>query len=93
MWVKINDMNCRFLHPITYGDYPKSMRQYVGDRLPKFSVAESKSIKGSFDFLGINYYTGNYADDVPFSNSPNKSYSFDMHVSLSSMSSNFSYMR
>ncbi|XP_038898471.1 vicianin hydrolase-like [Benincasa hispida] len=72
-----------FMHPITYGDYPKSMRQYVGDRLPKFSVAESKSIKGSFDFLGLNYYTGNYADDVPFSNSPNKSYSSDMHVSLS----------
>ncbi|XP_022960187.1 vicianin hydrolase-like [Cucurbita moschata] len=72
-----------FLHPITYGTYPKSMRQYVGDRLPKFSAAESKSVKGSMDFLGMNYYTGNFADNVPFSNSPNKSYSSDAHVAFS----------
>ncbi|XP_022149004.1 vicianin hydrolase-like [Momordica charantia] len=72
-----------FLHPITYGDYPKSMRQYVGDRLPKFSAAEAESVKGSYDFIGINYYTGNFVDDVPFSNSPNKSYSSDMHATLS----------
>ena len=86
-------MNFRFLHPITYGTYPKSMRQYVGDRLPKFSAAESKSVKGSMDFLGMNYYTGNFADNVPFSNSPNKSYSSDSHVSFSSMSSFFSLTR
>ena len=86
-------MNFRFLHPITYGDYPKSMHQYVGNRLPKFSVAESQSIKGSMDFLGMNYYTGNFVDDIPFSNSPNISYSSDMHISLSSMSSFFSLTR
>ncbi|KAG7025675.1 hypothetical protein SDJN02_12173, partial [Cucurbita argyrosperma subsp. argyrosperma] len=77
------EMDFRFLHPITYGTYPKSMRQYVGDRLPKFSAAESKSVKGSMDFLGMNYYTGNFADNVPFSNSPNKSYSSDAHVAFS----------
>lgn len=89
MLVKIDEMNFRFLHPITYGDYPKTMHEYVGYRLPKFSVAESRDIKGSYDFLGMNYYTGNFADDVPVSNSPNKSYSADMRVALTSMSSFF----
>ncbi|KAJ9685825.1 hypothetical protein PVL29_017762 [Vitis rotundifolia] len=50
-----------FLHPITYGEYPMTMQSLVGHRLPKFSAAESEMLKGSLDFLGINYYTSNYA--------------------------------
>ncbi|CBI24926.3 unnamed protein product, partial [Vitis vinifera] len=50
-----------YLHPITYGDYPMTMRSLVGHRLPKFSPLESKMLKGSIDFLGINYYTSYYA--------------------------------
>ena len=38
-----------------------TMQSLVGRRLPKFSSAESKMLKGSFDFVGINYYTSNYA--------------------------------
>lgn len=44
-----------------YGEYPLTMQSLVGHRLPKFSPAESELLKGSFDFLGINYYTSNYA--------------------------------
>lgn len=44
-----------------FGDYPSSMRTRVGNRLPKFSEAESILIKGTLDFVGINHYTTWYA--------------------------------
>lgn len=58
-----------FMDPIIYGEYPKSMQSLVGNRLFKFTEAESKLLKGSIDFLGANYYTTNYAENGP-SNSP-----------------------
>ena len=54
---------CRFLHPVIYGDYPKSMVKMVGDRLPQFTTEQSFSLKGSIDFVGINHYTTYYARD------------------------------
>lgn len=51
----------RYLHPLTYGDYPRTMKRLVGKRLPKFTPKESKLVKDSFDFLGLNYYTSNFA--------------------------------
>ncbi|XP_057833538.1 beta-glucosidase 12 [Cryptomeria japonica] len=50
-----------FMDPITSGDYPTTMRSYVGTRLPHFTLQQSKLLKGSFDFVGINYYTAYYA--------------------------------
>lgn len=52
-----------FLDPMMFGDYPNSMKERVGDRLPKFSATESALIKGSLDFVGINHYTTNYVKD------------------------------
>nr|BAP90523.1 glucosidase [Ophiorrhiza pumila] len=50
-----------FLDPIFSGDYPASMRKYVTKGyLPEFSSADKEMIKGSFDFLGLNYYTARY---------------------------------
>ncbi|KAK3027162.1 hypothetical protein RJ639_041263, partial [Escallonia herrerae] len=72
----VDGENLWFLDPITKGDYPHSMRSIVGDRLPRFSKQQSKSLKGSFDFLGINYYTAYYVADAPNSNT-NKSYTTD----------------
>lgn len=46
-----------FLEPLITGDYPNSMRTRVGNRLPKFSEAQSSSLKGAYDFIGINHYT------------------------------------
>ncbi|KAF8369269.1 hypothetical protein HHK36_032722 [Tetracentron sinense] len=71
-----------FMDPITYGNYPHSMRSIVGNRLPKFSEEQSMMVKGSFDFLGLNYYTANYAANLPYSNSVNISYTTDSQASL-----------
>ncbi|KAL3518650.1 hypothetical protein ACH5RR_021239 [Cinchona calisaya] len=68
-----------FMGPLAFGDYPSSMRTLVGDRLPKFTKEQSELIKGSYDFIGLNYYTSLYVIDT--SNLPidskNKSYTFD----------------
>ncbi|KAL6341213.1 hypothetical protein AAG906_032330 [Vitis piasezkii] len=54
-----------FMDPLTNGDYPHSMRSLVGSRLPKFSKEQAMMVKGSYDFLGLNYYTANYAAYAP----------------------------
>ncbi|KAF8049079.1 hypothetical protein N665_2299s0001 [Sinapis alba] len=59
-----------FLDPLIYGRYPKIMRQMVGRRLPKFTPQESKLVKGSLDFLGLNYYVTQYATNAPPSTQP-----------------------
>lgn len=74
----------RFLHPITYGGYPKTMQSVLGNRLPKFTKSELVALKGSFDFLGMNYYTTNYVDAVPPA-TVNHSYYVDMQATLSCM--------
>ena len=66
------------------GDCPHSMRSLVGKRLPKFTEEESKLVKGSYDFLGLNYYTANYAAYAPYHNSVNTSYVTDAQASLTS---------
>ncbi|XP_050204469.1 beta-glucosidase 12-like [Mercurialis annua] len=51
-----------FMDPLVYGYYPRIMQQLVtGNRLPEFTKKEIVSLKGSYDFIGINYYTANYA--------------------------------
>ncbi|CAO2837232.1 unnamed protein product [Amaranthus hypochondriacus] len=50
-----------FMDPITKGEYPRSMRSLVKNRLPAFTEKQLKMVKGSFDFLGLNYYTAYYA--------------------------------
>ncbi|OMO73423.1 Glycoside hydrolase, family 1 [Corchorus olitorius] len=52
-----------FLHPIRYGEYPKSMQEIVGIRLPKFTENEVKMVNGSWDYVGINHYSSNYIFD------------------------------
>ncbi|KAB5512243.1 hypothetical protein DKX38_029271 [Salix brachista] len=53
-----------FMDPLTKGDYPRNMHDFVGGRLPKFTTEESKMLKGSYDFIGINYYTTYYAQNI-----------------------------
>ncbi|KAK7262562.1 hypothetical protein RJT34_30136 [Clitoria ternatea] len=57
-----------YMDPLTKGKYPKSMRSMVGNRLPEFSKEEAKQLKGSFDFLGLNYYSSFYAANAPHQN-------------------------
>lgn len=47
----------RFLDPLVFGDYPNTMKQNVGSRLPAFTDDESKLVKGSFDFIGVIHYS------------------------------------
>ncbi|CAN6453732.1 unnamed protein product [Victoria cruziana] len=54
-----------FMDPLTKGDYPESMRLLVGRRIPRFTEQESQLVKGSHDFLGLNYYTTYYASNIP----------------------------
>ncbi|KAF5667738.1 putative beta-glucosidase [Fusarium denticulatum] len=42
------------------GDYPKSMRAQLGDRLPRFTPQESKLVLGSSEFYGMNSYSAFY---------------------------------
>ncbi|GER41771.1 beta-glucosidase [Striga asiatica] len=71
-----------FLEPALTGRYPESMINYVPpENLAQFSEEESQMLKGSIDFLGLNYYTANYvANDI----SPNteKSYFKDQKIAF-----------
>ncbi|CAL9096597.1 unnamed protein product [Musa acuminata var. zebrina] len=49
------------MDPLFVGEYPRSMRTRVGERLPRFSAAEAALVKGSLDFVGVNHYTTYYA--------------------------------
>ncbi|XP_020250280.1 beta-glucosidase 12-like [Asparagus officinalis] len=69
-----------FMDPLTQGDYPFNMRALVGDRLPKFTQEQSEMIRGSFDFLGLNYYTTNYANSISLLANVNVSYDGDRHA-------------
>ena len=64
------------------GDYPHSMRSLVKDRLPKFTEEQSMLVKGSFDFIGLNYYTAFYATYAPQPNGVEASYTTDSRASL-----------
>ncbi|XP_052193509.1 beta-glucosidase 13-like [Diospyros lotus] len=72
-----------FLHPVVYGDYPRRMRALVRKRLPTFTAAETEILRGSYDFIGVNYYSSYYVENVPFSNKPaHLSYSSDYYGTL-----------
>ncbi|KAG6501759.1 hypothetical protein ZIOFF_041642 [Zingiber officinale] len=66
-----------FMDPLTKGDYPLSMRVNVGNRLPKFTKKQSKMVKGSYDFIGVNYYTARYIYELPRYHNVHKSYNTD----------------
>ncbi|XP_014496953.2 beta-glucosidase 12-like [Vigna radiata var. radiata] len=68
-----------YMDPLTSGKYPESMRSLVGRRLPEFTEEQSRLLAGSFDFVGLNYYTTNFAADQPASNL-NPSYETDANV-------------
>ncbi|KAH0977505.1 hypothetical protein GBA52_027224 [Prunus armeniaca] len=54
-----------FMDPFVFGEYPKSMRDLVKERLPKCTEEEKMMIKGSLDCLGMNYYVSSYAKNKP----------------------------
>jgi beta-glucosidase/6-phospho-beta-glucosidase/beta-galactosidase len=51
-----------FMDPLFNGKYPETMITNVsGGRLPEFTEEQAKLLIGSYDFLGLNYYSSQYA--------------------------------
>ncbi len=48
-----------------YGDYPFIMKALVRDGLPEFTDEQKELVKGSYDYIGVNYYTSRFATSVP----------------------------
>ncbi|KAK4486159.1 hypothetical protein RD792_008827 [Penstemon davidsonii] len=72
------------MDPITFGRYPESMRRRIGSRLPQFTKEEADMVKGSYDFVGLNYYSGMYALDDPTTSS-NMSFTTDFGATLTGL--------
>ncbi|EOX95067.1 Beta glucosidase 11, putative isoform 3 [Theobroma cacao] len=63
---RINDFYIGWIaNPLVFGDYPDTMKEIVGSRIPTFTNHESELVRGSFDFLGVIHYTTCYVEDDP----------------------------
>ncbi|KAJ4844566.1 hypothetical protein Tsubulata_008194 [Turnera subulata] len=71
-----------YMDPLTYGDYPRTMRNYLKDRLPKFTETQSKQLRGSLDFLGLNYYSARFVTNVETEDPERISFKADLHLDL-----------
>ncbi|KAI6682739.1 hypothetical protein NL676_028652 [Syzygium grande] len=72
-----------FMEPLVYGSYPASMRSIVKERLPTFTDVEKELVRGSFDFIGFNYYTTRYAKAVTVDpTAPPTSFGLDLHTDI-----------
>ncbi|XP_019413076.1 PREDICTED: beta-glucosidase 11-like [Lupinus angustifolius] len=70
-----------FMDPFTFGDYPDIMKKNAGSRLPFFTKKESNMVKGSIDFLGINFYYTLYIKNSPSSlKMEERDYNADMAI-------------
>ena len=54
-----------FGDPTVFGDYPSSMRERLGELLPRFTAEDTRLLKGSTDFLALNYYTSDRVRHAP----------------------------
>ncbi|KAK7395092.1 hypothetical protein VNO78_15634 [Psophocarpus tetragonolobus] len=54
-----------FMNPFTFGDYPIVMKKIAGSKLPSFTQKESNLVRGSIDFIGINFYFSFYVKNSP----------------------------
>ncbi|XP_052191896.1 beta-glucosidase 11-like isoform X3 [Diospyros lotus] len=67
------------VEPLLFGDYPEIMKMIAGTRIPAFTKSESKQVKGSIDFLGLNHYFTLYVKDRSSSlEKNNRDYHADM---------------
>ncbi|XP_021808445.1 beta-glucosidase 13-like [Prunus avium] len=71
-----------FMDPFVFGEYPKSMRELVKERLPEFTEEEKVMVKGSLDFLAINYYASSYAKNKPPSSNEVLRYTLDVAAEI-----------
>jgi beta-glucosidase/6-phospho-beta-glucosidase/beta-galactosidase len=84
LWLIIHNFG-RFADPVIYGDYPERIKSILGNRLPKFTEAQSKLVKGSIDFLGLSYYSAGYAEIVSSSNGVNVTFFTDVQSNITNV--------
>lgn len=70
----------RVLDPLMNGDYPMIMKKSAVSRIPSFSRSQSRLVKGSFDFLGLNQYMTLYVKDD--STSPSQTSNRDVYQDM-----------
>ncbi len=54
-----------FGDPACFGQYPDVLRERYGDLLPTFSDADRDLLRGSLDYLALNYYTSDRVAHAP----------------------------
>lgn len=71
-------------HPIFSedGGYPQVMIDEVGDRLPTMTTKAKHFIRGTADFLGLNYYSSRYAELIDVEH-VKKSWEIDSRIKMS----------
>ncbi len=50
-------MNRQYLDPVFVGRYPEKLKDVFGEAWPDWPTEDLKLIRGSIDFVGLNYYT------------------------------------
>lgn len=53
-----------FADPIYFGDYPATMKERLGERLPTITAQQRELILHSSDFFGLNHYTTMFAAEA-----------------------------
>ncbi|RZC93537.1 hypothetical protein C5167_007349 [Papaver somniferum] len=66
-----------FLEPLVSGHYPQNMIEILKHLLPAFTYLQHLQIKGSFDFIGLNYYSTSCISNNPPTNATEMSYDTD----------------
>jgi len=72
-----------FMGPIVHGAYPGTMTSFLGGRLPRFTPEQAEMVRGSYDFIGLNYYTSYFTSARPAPNGLAQSYEGDIRANTS----------
>jgi len=72
-----------YLGPLVHGEYPGTMTGFLGDRLPRFTPEQRRRVRGSYDFIGVNYYTTYSTSARPAPDGPAQSYDGDILANTS----------
>lgn len=71
------------LDPLTFGDYPKRMKEIAGTKIPSFTENQSIQLKGSIDFIALNYYASVFVSNDPLPKEGPQDFISDMSALLS----------
>lgn len=72
-----------FIHPLVFGDYPGTVKKSAGSRIPELTMYESKLVKSSFDFIGLNHYSTVFIKNNPSNLQPeSRDVQDDMGISI-----------